>query len=68
MTVKELSEKMDAVELMEWLAYFKLKDKEEFDRLHLEIEKTKSDEYHANKLRDFLIALSPMATTNDTSK
>jgi len=68
MTVNELSEKMDAIELMEWLAYYKLKDEKEFERLQLEIDKSKSDEYHANKLRDFFTTLSPMATTNDASK
>lgn len=59
MTVKELSEKMDAVELMEWLAYYKLKDDKEFERLTLEIDKTKSDEHHANRLREFFNSLAP---------
>lgn len=59
MTVRELSEKMDAQELMEWVAYYKLQDEDELKRLTLEVESTKSIQYHADNMRNFLGALQP---------
>ena len=64
MTVRELGERMDAPELMEWLAYYKLKDEKEMERLNLELQQEKSDAERAESLRNFFMALTPNATTS----
>jgi DNA-directed RNA polymerase subunit F len=50
MTVKQLMRDMDAIEFMEWAAYFKAIDPEESKKIKDEI---KSDEQRAAELRVF---------------
>jgi hypothetical protein len=59
MTVAEIGDKMDASELMEWVAYFKIQDPEEANRINDIVESEKSDEYHADKMRAFLNTIRP---------
>lgn len=53
-TVREIERDMDAAELMEWVAYFKASDDDEAKRLHIEIDKERTDEEKASRLRAFL--------------
>jgi len=59
MTVAEMAKKMDASEMMEWVAYFKLQDPEEARRIYDIVESEKSDAYHADKMRAFLQTIRP---------
>ena len=62
MTVAEMTEKMDAPELMEWLAYFTLQDEDKYKEVSMQIEAEKSDFYHATKMRQFLNSIRPSKT------
>lgn len=57
-----MTEKMDAPELMEWLAYYTLQDEDKFKEVSAKVEAEKSDFYHADKMRQFLSSLAPLKT------
>lgn len=58
MTIREIETKMDAAELMEWVAYFKATDPEEAKRLNQLIANDASEEENHNRLRAFLSAVA----------
>jgi len=68
MTVKELGEKMDARELMEWSAYFLTEDKNQVDRLNQIILNEKGEAYHQSQIRSLFNSLTTIKKSNGTNK
>lgn len=59
MTVRELTTKMDASELMEWVAFFQLEDEDVATRYKNEVELEKPMEERAVGIRQFLSTIRP---------
>lgn len=59
MTVATLSNTMDAVEFMEWIAFYSLMDKDVYEKLNNAVEDEKGAAYAAAKMREFLGSLKP---------
>lgn len=54
MTVSELGERMDASELMEWVAYYNTQDEESIAKIQAQIDEEASENEKLDKLRNFL--------------
>ncbi len=54
MTVGEIGKRMDAIELMEWVAYFKIQDDKGMKEIQDIISKEATVEQTTNQLRAFL--------------
>jgi len=68
MTMKEIGQRMDAKELMEWMAYFMILDEKEVTRLNQEIINDNDAAYHDSQLRSFFKSLTKKKSHNDTNK
>lgn len=63
MTVRQLCVTMDASELMEWAAYFKLQDKDNLAMYEAQIRDEQNNETKNNALRAFLSLVRPPPPT-----
>lgn len=64
MTLRELGERMDACELMEWNAYFLTQDSKEVERLNKEIINDKDAEFHQTQLRSLFTSITHKKKSN----
>lgn len=68
MTVSELGEKMDAAELMEWAAYFRLQNEAGAREVQALVDEERSMDEKASLIRSFLSSLRPRPNGNKHSK
>lgn len=54
MTVREMGDRMDASELMEWVAYYNTQDEESVAKIQLKIDSEASEQEKLDKFRAFL--------------